>query len=296
MILGLQKINSFILKIIALVLMTIDHVGVFLISYASTASFNNPMYMTGYVFRCIGRLAFPLFILLLIEGIRNTKNMKLYMLRIGIITTTILAAQILIYYLVDSRIENAYSPLIDLSVCAVTLMLLRKKNKLSLLAIFPIAFIILTTVIQGYEILNDMTVKWLPFYIRPSYSILGLSLSLLFYYSYSFSKLFMKQYDVDQDAIIKTPYYRSITNLFMVGSLVVLCVIMYCLSYISYNGRAFLDIYTASIETWCVFAAIIILLYNGQLGYHKKWFQYGCYLYFPVHIILIFLIFFLIFR
>lgn len=296
MILNFQKVTNFILKIIALVLMTLDHIGVFLVGYASEQVFSNPMFMTGYVFRCIGRLAFPLFILLLVEAIRNTKNIKLYMLRIGIITTLVLIAQVIIYYLVDSGIESALSPLIDLSLCGVTLMLLKRKDKLSFLSIIPIAYIFLVTIIQCYEISGDVSVKWLPFYIRPGYSLLGLCLSLLFYYSYSFSKLWVKKYNVDQESIEKTPYYRSLTNIFMAASLVVVCILIYCLSLISINGKAIFDIYTSSVQTWCLFSAIIILMYNGKLGYHKKWFQYGNYLYFPVHIVIIFLIFFLIFK
>ena len=47
-------------------------------------------------------------------------------------------------------------------------------------------------------------------------------------------------------------------------------------------------------ESWSIFSAIIILLYNGKRGYNAKWFVYSAYAYYPVHIIIIGLIFYVI--
>ena len=35
----------------------------------------------------------------------------------------------------------------------------------------------------------------------------------------------------------------------------------------------------------------IIWLYNGELGYHKKWWQYFCYAFYPLHMLVLYLIF-----
>ena len=35
----------------------------------------------------------------------------------------------------------------------------------------------------------------------------------------------------------------------------------------------------------------IIWLYNGELGYHKKWWQYFCYAFYPLHMMVLYLIF-----
>lgn len=35
----------------------------------------------------------------------------------------------------------------------------------------------------------------------------------------------------------------------------------------------------------------IIWLYNGELGYHKKWWQYFCYSFYPLHMMVLYLIF-----
>ena len=48
------------------------------------------------------------------------------------------------------------------------------------------------------------------------------------------------------------------------------------------------------IQLFAMFSGAFVLLYNGRRGYNKKWFQYGSYLYYPIHLGIIFLIFELI--
>lgn len=67
--------NGFTLKIIAVVAMLIDHAAAILL----------PQHLMAYVIcRGIGRLAFPLYCFLLVEGFFHTKNVKKYMMRLGI--------------------------------------------------------------------------------------------------------------------------------------------------------------------------------------------------------------------
>ena len=61
-------INSFTLKMIAIITMVIDHVGAVLF----------PMNM---IFRYIGRISFPLFVFLLVEGSIYTSKIRKYELR-----------------------------------------------------------------------------------------------------------------------------------------------------------------------------------------------------------------------
>ena len=66
-----QVVDSFWLKVIALVTMTIDHTAAAL----TCGSWYLPM-------RCIGRIAFPIYCFLLLEGFVHTGNRKKYLLRL----------------------------------------------------------------------------------------------------------------------------------------------------------------------------------------------------------------------
>lgn len=287
------KLNEFILKIFALIFMTLDHIGVFLINFSTIHEFSNSQYMCGYVFRCFGRLAFPLFILMLVEGIRHSKNVYKYLLRIGIIASVVMISEIIIYYFISTDIEGAYSPLIDLFLCALTLTLIKRKDKFSLLAILPIGYLIFTFVIQLYECINNATAIFLPFYIRPGYSLLGLVLSLLFYFSYDIVEISAKKKGVDIESFKPTLAFQNLVNITQISFLLLINIIIYIFYSIGFGTKSFW--LNDPLQTWSIFASLFIFFYNGKRGYNKKWFQYATYLYFPVHIVIIYLIFFLIY-
>ena len=64
-------LNSFQLKCIAVITMIIDHTGAVL-------------FPGELMFRYIGRISFPIFCFLLTEGFFHTKDVRKYMLRLGI--------------------------------------------------------------------------------------------------------------------------------------------------------------------------------------------------------------------
>ena len=51
----------------------------------------------------------------------------------------------------------------------------------------------------------------------------------------------------------------------------------------------------ADMQLYAILAGVFILLYSGLRGYNKKWFQYGSYLYYLLHMLIIGVIFYLIF-
>lgn len=92
---AMLKVNGNTLKIIAVITMLIDHIGCVLIEGGILHWFDSvvfqKMLLTDYgmkwydfdfLLRCIGRISFPIFCFLLVEGFLHTRNVKKYLLRI----------------------------------------------------------------------------------------------------------------------------------------------------------------------------------------------------------------------
>lgn len=69
--------NSFQLKIVAITVMLIDHFTAIFLSQSEYTG----LYLLG---RSIGRLAFPIFVFLIVEGFYHTSNVKKYLIRLGV--------------------------------------------------------------------------------------------------------------------------------------------------------------------------------------------------------------------
>ncbi|MCM1287810.1 MAG: conjugal transfer protein TraX [Clostridium sp.] len=80
-------LNSFTLKLIAILCMTIDHIG----AVVGTKYVDGNVYLSGilkadvyWILRDIGRIAFPIFCYLIVEGYYHTRNAWRYVLRLFI--------------------------------------------------------------------------------------------------------------------------------------------------------------------------------------------------------------------
>ena len=81
-----QVLSGSALKLIAIILMLIDHTGLMILyNYPATTatlfSFGGVDYSWYRIFRDIGRAAFPIFCFLLVEGFLHTHNRKKYGLK-----------------------------------------------------------------------------------------------------------------------------------------------------------------------------------------------------------------------
>ncbi len=82
-----ESMNTKTLKWIALILMTIDHIGVHLVK-------NPSIYLT---LKIIGRGAYPLYAFMLVNGFIHTKNMKKYFFRLFIFAALIELSYLILY-------------------------------------------------------------------------------------------------------------------------------------------------------------------------------------------------------
>lgn len=70
-----KGLSAFQLKVIALVIMTVDHIGAF--------AFEIPLVMRHQSYlRAVGRLAMPIFLFLLVQSIRHTRSKRRFILRL----------------------------------------------------------------------------------------------------------------------------------------------------------------------------------------------------------------------
>lgn len=159
-------LSNFDLKFIAIITMTIDHIGVV---------FGTPFYN---LLRAVGRLSFPIFAFLLTEGYVHTKSFSKYFLRLLVLAVI---SEIIYDYVFYERFIylGANNIFFTLALGLFTLFLLDKsrclvkryfKDKIDLIIILPITYLLIV-VIMG------LIAEFLSF----SYGMLGILIISFFY-------------------------------------------------------------------------------------------------------------------
>ena len=123
------------LKLIACITMLIDHFGHAIVPYLPIPNMVNVYYLC----RIIGRLAFPIYCFLLVEGMHHTRNPRKYILRLGI---GILLAELPFDILFEGGFTWAYqSVMVTLTLGAIMLLCMQRieKKGVKLLLVIPFA-------------------------------------------------------------------------------------------------------------------------------------------------------------
>ena len=279
-------LSSFWLKIIALLTMTVDHVGLLFRIY-------------------IGRLALPLFCLMIAEGVIHTKSFKKYVLRLGIMASVIS----LIIVLTDvvplirnngGSMKDARVIFIDLLLGAVAVYCLKNKRwYIKLLALLPLAYGITSYIVTCHDACGCQgEVLWFPYFLRTQYGWFGIALVIGFYFATLLGRLFVKSFSAqsgtDPNLYKDSNLERNAINIVSVLLLAVLSVILYFSESFINANIYYMPAAMTDIQIYGIISGAFILLYNGRRGYNRKWFQYGSYLYYPLHLAIIVLIFVLV--
>ena len=290
-------LSSFWLKVIALLTMTIDHVGYMMQGY--------DIQPIGDIFRIIGRLALPLFCFMIAEGVLHTKNFKRYALRLGImasVVSLIIIGSHEIPFFRNSGLSMRDEGVIfiDLLLGAVSVYLLRQnKWYIKLLAILPLGFGVASFIATELEWCGCVgEVWWIPYFIRGQYGWYSILLIIGFYFVHYLSQCFIKlaasMSQIPYEAYEGSYFERNTLNVIsaiMLGFVTLLYYVVCALTPIKY---AFWTDFLY-VQLYAIFAGVFILLYSGLRGYNKKWFQYGSYIYYLLHMLIIGVIFFLIY-
>ena len=277
-------INSFVLELIAIITMTFDHIGIFLSFIPGTQEAVS-------ILRLLGRICFPIILFLIIEGAKYTKNQNKYLIRIGIMAVIITIVQLILQYSLGFIINNIF---IQLFLVLLTIILLKnKKIWVKLLALLPLIYVIITTSIYIYEI--NMSSYFFPFALIPDYFLYGYLMGILmFAFTYTFDSHLKKKSDelkIPLDEIKEQYNYKLTYNSLICLSIIIVEVIYLFIKYVF----PFIDLFGVLQQSYSMLACVFIFFYSHSLGIKNKIVQYGFYLYYPVHIAFIYLIFQLIF-
>lgn len=295
----IQILNQFPLKIIALLTMTIDHIGVFLYD-SSNFPVGSFAYGMGHVFRCIGRLSFPLFILMLAEGLRKTHDRLNYVLRFAVLWGLITVAEVVLY-LVEPSLAIAGQAFTDLLCYALFIYLIEHKNKpIRILALLPLAYMIISyssDVSEWWCYLNGSTSVWsgfFPDFLRGGYTIYGFLMFLGIYYApvvvdYFFKKTVGDMKD-EMSEWTSEASKQGLTNMLSATSILAFTLVFWLIERSTGIGNLGMET-----QSWCVLSCLLVACYTGKRGWDAKWFRWFEYLFYPVHLVLIFGVFALFF-
>lgn len=283
-------LSGFPLKLIALFTMTLDHVAVALeMNFTVISGSWVDILIT--VFHAIGRLAFPIFLFLLAEGLRHTHNRGRYILRLTFMWAIVFAFSCVYTFGLGRYImTQAFSDLLPLALFIY--LIEHPKKGLRPLAILPIAYLAVSFFVR-YMALHDVAYDDYAF-MAAGYNLYGLLMFLGIYYAPQIAGFFLRLIapdGFDLEAYKTTRDYRYAVNLVSALSVILVTLLFWGLSYIGSDG--FLesgpaDILNMGTQSYAVLAAVPIACYNGSRGYNAKWFQYGSYAYYPLHIVVIF--------
>ncbi len=165
-------LNSFTLKLIAIICMTIDHIG----AVIGTKYVDGKLYLSGAfkadfyrILRDIGRIAFPIFCYLIVEGYYHTGNVWKYTLRLFIFA---LISQIPFSLATHKTPFNFSSLNVFFTLCMGLLCII----------LFPITSESRHTPAQtAFSFISIIGITALSVLLNTDYSIFGILLILIFY-------------------------------------------------------------------------------------------------------------------
>lgn len=276
----IQILSGFSLRMIAILSMIVDHIALAL-GFFGYIEMSSSIYM---IMRIIGRIAFPLFALGIVEGVIHSTNKGKYFLRLFVMLLIMMVGYILVLDVMGIRADftgNIYS---DLLLGALAIYFISLKNTKSFLVLIPLS---ITAILQ---------LDVIPTFLATQYSFYGVLLIVLMYLGYLFIEdLFTKfcaKNSVKIEDVKQTLYFQKYVNAAYSVAIVIIFICLYVL-YTCFSDLNRILPYNF-IQDYCILSVIFIMLYNGKRGYNAKWYRIASYLIYPVHLILIFGIFYLI--
>ncbi len=267
-------LSSLALKIIACLLMTLDHIALLFIPGEKDT------YTLYYILRAIGKISFPIFAFLAVEGAYKTNNILKYLLRLGVFAIILdgfgyTFGSIYHINVIDNPlIGNAFT---DMFLGVLTVYLLKKKNWYSLFALFPIAIAVLSD-IDFFQTYGSL--------FKTDWGTFSIVLFIFYFLAKELSSLSIRKKNFDDPSMDYEIYKVKTDKMFEIVALITVELVFYLLWRINYSLPIIPNEFVP-IGTYSVLASVIIAFYNGEKGYNSKIIQYSFYAYYPLHIIIL---------
>lgn len=241
-----KRINSFTLHILAMIFMVSDHLW--------NIIFPNQLWL--YI---IGRLAFPIFAFMIVEGFFRTKNRKKYLIRI-------------FFFAIISEIPfNLFSSLAIREV----IMLFYPYNNVLWTFLIALCGLNLLEEIENFKNLD----KVIRFLEKITISFISIMMAYLIksdYLGYGVITVFIFYFFREKN-------YRNI--FFQTISIIILNIFImpdYEFPFNFFGKEIFIKV-----QIFAIFSLPIIWLYNGKQGIHNNFIKYMFYFFYPLHLLLI---------
>lgn len=285
----LNRLNSTNLKIIALVIMTIDHIA---------AYGNNIFSFLPYdILRSIGRSAAPLFMFALVIGAGHTKSKGKFLLRLYIASLIIFAAWAVLFLSFGGYFASMPSVLSTYLYVLIygfglekTISELKKRKPAALLYLAALAAVTVLPVL-----FFDRAYGYFAGMITGEPTERNAVLSVLWEFLRTVIPN-VKNVDYSAYFVLMGVMWYFVKNKYACAGILVLFsafswfgtygwVMIERFDFLSDFMRLYYPLdFFAQGQFYMVFAALFILLYNGQRGKGLKWFFYG---YYPLHVFVI---------
>lgn len=287
------------LKIIAMLSMLIDHMGASLIlDIPSSHIANSPMYILYWLMRLSGRLAFPIYAFLLVEGISHTKSKPRYVLRMLIFAILSEFPYDLLFNgtLIEWEDQNVIVTLLIATLVLWGYTYTRETGykKLPQLAV-KIVYLLLPAVYFAYRAENYITKSsnlQLNKFVLGCIIWVGIEFVMIYFMNrfYRFhgqdaairlcADIIILAAGMGVADLLKTDYSSA-------GILTIS--IMYAfrnnIQYSLLSGCFALTALTSTLELPCFCSIPIVMMYNGKRGKGNKYLFYSFY---PVHLAILF--------
>ena len=261
-----MQVTSFVLKVIAIISMLIDHTSVAL--YPLIPTDMNYLYEIG---RTIGRTAFPLFCFMIVEGFYHTRNKLRYLGSLFLLAIISELPFDAVFVSKELRVEyNSQNVFFTLALGLTAIIILDfayKKLRLFVTVQKNIPLMVIGNLFNLFLQIFIIQPMYIPVIaVNADYGSFGFELILLIYYFEKIPMLFK-----NFDARFETDRMK-----FIFAGLAVAFWLVY---FDTISGRI--------TESPGLPAAVLIMLYNGQRGSYRIP-KYVFYFFYPVHLTILY--------